>query len=133
MRTNRTMITIAGFSLIGMLRIYVALIKEKNIASIKNPVPMRTIRTMNMTAFFIHDRDEQNLCRIKQRKGHCFFQISSDDVDDKDDDLITPYTFQDFHSKCNHQKQTPLLKPVCRFVRFFQRNQKSTRLRAFRA
>ena len=79
------------------------------------------------------DRNAQNLRRIKQRKGHCFFQISSDDVDDQDDDLITPYTFQDFHPKCNHQKQTPLLKPVCRFVRFFQRNRKSTHLRAFGA
>ena len=38
----------------------------------------------------------QNLRRIKQRKGLCFIQASSDDKDDKDDDLITPYTFQDF-------------------------------------
>ena len=82
----------------------------------------------------------KNLRRIKQRKGHSIIQKSSADKDDQDDDydskvlaLSFPYTFQDFHPKCNHQKQTPLLKPVCRFVRFFQRNRKSTHLRAFGA
>ena len=38
----------------------------------------------------------QNLRRIKQRKGHCFIQALSDDENDKDDDFITPYTFQNF-------------------------------------
>ena len=39
----------------------------------------------------------QNLHRIKQRKGLCFIQALSNDVDDQDDDLITPYTLQDYH------------------------------------
>ena len=39
-----------------------------------------------MTAFFIHDRDEQNLRRINQRKGHCFNQEPSADEDDQDDE-----------------------------------------------
>ena len=40
--------------------------------------------------------DAHNLRRIKQRKGHCFIQALSDDENDKDDDFITPYTFQNF-------------------------------------
>ena len=71
--------------------------------------------------------------RIKQRKGHCFFQDFSDDVDDQDDDLIAPIAFKISVLKCNHPKQAHLLKPVRRFVRFFQRNRKSTRLRVFKA
>ena len=68
---------------------------------------MRTIRTMITTAGFPHDRNAQNLRRIKQRKGRCFFQASSDDEDDKDDDLIEPYTFHDSVPKCNHHSRTP--------------------------
>ena len=79
------------------------------------------------------DRNAQNLRRIKQRKGLCFIQTSSDDEDDKDDDLITPYIFQDFRFQNAVTTAEPLLKPVCRFVRFFERNQKSTRFRAFEA
>ena len=45
------------------------------------------------------NRDVQNLRRIKQRKGLCFVQTSNDDRDDKDDDLITPYTFQNFRNQ----------------------------------
>ena len=35
------------------------------------------------------DFNAQNLRRIKQRKGGCFIQASSDDEDDQVDDLIT--------------------------------------------
>ena len=51
-RTIRTMITIAEFSVIGMLKNCVALNKEKRVASFKHQVPMRTIKTMNTTASF---------------------------------------------------------------------------------
>ena len=37
---------------------------------------------------------------------------------------LHPIPFKISIPKCNHQKQTPLSKPVCRFVRFFQRNRK---------
>ena len=36
---------------------------------------------------------------LNKEKGHCLIQASSDDEDDKDDDFITPYTFQDFRSQ----------------------------------
>ena len=41
---------------------------------------------MITTAGFPHDRNAQNLRRIKQRKGLCFILASSDDGDDQDDD-----------------------------------------------
>ena len=46
---------------------------------------MRTIRTMITTAGFPHDRNAQNLRRIKQRKEHYFIQAMGDDEDDQDD------------------------------------------------
>ena len=46
MKTMRSMNTTAGFLLIGMLKIYVALNKEKGSASFRHPVTIRTIRTM---------------------------------------------------------------------------------------
>ena len=61
---------------------------------------MRTIRTMITTAGFPHDRNAQNLRRIKQRKGRCFILASSDDVDDQDDDYDSG-TFHDrMHKIC---------------------------------
>ena len=61
---------------------------------------MRTIRTMITTAGFPHDRNAQNLRRIKQRKGLCFILASSDDKDDKDDDYDSG-TFHDrMHKIC---------------------------------
>ena len=79
------------------------------------------------------NRNAQNLHRIKQRKGHCFIQESSDDKDDQDDDLIASIAIKISDLKCNCPKQAPLLKPVCRFVSLFQRSPKSTRRRAFMA
>ena len=86
---------------------------------------------MNTIDEFSLDLDAQNLRRIKQRKELCFIQAliqtSSDDEndkDDKDDDLITPIPFKISIPKCNHQKQTPLLKPVCQFERFFSKKRK---------
>ena len=55
-----------------------------------------------MTASFtlsFPNRNAQNLSRIKQRKEPCFIQTLSDNVDDQDDDLITPYTFQVFRTQ----------------------------------
>ena len=46
---------------------------------------MRTIRTMITTAGFPHDRNAQNLRRIKQRKRQCSIQVVSDDEDDQND------------------------------------------------
>ena len=73
----------------------------------------------------------QNLRRIKQRKGHCFIQESSDDKDDQDDDLIASIAIKISDLKCNCPKQAPLLKPVWRFVSLFQKNRKSTSRMAF--
>ena len=56
---------------------------------------MRTIRTMITTAGFPHDRNTQNLRRIKQRKGLCFILVSSDDRNDKDDE----YDRRIFHDR----------------------------------
>ena len=78
-------------------------------------------------------RNTQNLRRIKQRKGHCLFQALSDDEDDKDDDMIPPISFKISIPKYYHHSRTPLLKPVCRFVRFFQRTRESTLCMAFGA
>ena len=47
---------------------------------------MRTIRTMITTAGFPHDRNAQNLRRIKQRKRQCSIQVVSDDEDDQNDE-----------------------------------------------
>ena len=54
-------------------------------------------------------------------------------MDDQDDDLFAPIAFKISVSKRNHQKQMPLLEPVCRFVSLFRRNQKSMHHRALRA
>ena len=57
--------------------------------------------------------------RNKQRKWHCIIRVMSDDVDNKDDDLITPYTFQDFRTKCKHHIRTPPVEacvPICAIV-----------------
>ena len=110
--TMRTMITTEKFSLIGTLKICVALNKEKCIASFRPPVPMRTIRTMITTASFFLDRNAQILYRIKQRKGLCFIQESGDDDDDQDDDMITPKTFILLSPKYNQNSRMPLLKPM---------------------
>ena len=75
----------------------------------------------------------QKMRRIKQRKGHSFIQEYSADNDDQDDDLITPKTFILLSPKYNQHRRMPLLKPVCRFVRFFARGRKDTRLRVFKA
>ena len=80
-----------------------------------------------------HDRNAQNLRCIKQRKGRCFIQASVTIRTIKTMISFPPIYCKISVPKCNHQKQTPLLKPVCRFVRFFQRNRKSTHLRAFGA
>ena len=51
----------------------------------------------------------------KQRKG-CFIQESSDDEDDKDDDLITPYTYQDFRTQVYSPQQNAPVEacvPIC--------------------
>ena len=122
-----------GLFLFSGCNICVALNKEKDFASIRHLVTMRTIRTMNTTAGFFINRGAQNLRRIKQRIVHCYILAMSNDVDDQDDDLITPMNFKIFVLKCNHPKQVHPLKPVCRFVSFFERNRKSTSLRAFRA
>ena len=60
--------------MIGMLKICVALNKEKGIASFRQPLPMKTIRTMNTIDEFFPDLDAQNLRHIKQRKEHYFTQ-----------------------------------------------------------
>ena len=112
-----------GLFLFSGCNICVALNKEKDFASIRHLVTMRTIRTMNTTAGFFINRGAQNLRRIKQRKGNCLIQSSSDDEDDKDDDLITPIAIKISVLKCNHPKQVHPLKPVCRFVSFFFRPQ----------
>ena len=129
------------FSLIGTLKFCTGLNKEKGFASFRNPVTMRTIRTMiwlhpkplyyclrNITriaecpcwslcddmcdsfkeigkyppqdiqglnrrfqrnTFPNHATPPyaQNLRRIKQRKGLCFIQETSDDEDDQGDDM----------------------------------------------
>ena len=51
-RTIRTMNTTAGFPLISMLKICIALTKEKGFASFRHQVTMWTIRTMNTTVGF---------------------------------------------------------------------------------
>ena len=76
---------------------------------------------MNMTVGFFclyfPNRNAQNLRRIKQRKGFCFFQASSDNKNDQDDGRITPYTFQDFRTEVQlPQQNTPVeaCVPICK-------------------
>ena len=69
--------TAAGFSLAGILKICVALIKEKGIG---------------------------------------FTQADSADEDDKDDELITPYSFQDFRTQVYSPQQNAPVEacvPIC--------------------
>ena len=68
----------------------------------------------------IFDRDAQNLSRIKQRKQKRTFASLRHRVmneDDKDDDLITPYTYQEipFPSVSTTPEQPPVdaCVPIC--------------------
>ena len=116
-----------------MLKICAVLIKEKDFDSFRHRVPMWTIRTMNTTAGLSLIGILKICTALNKEKGVSFIQISSDDRDDKDDDMIPPISFKISIPKYYHHSRTPLLKPVCRFVRFFQRTRESTLCMAFGA
>ena len=73
--------------------------------------------TVGFFCLYFPNRNAQNLRRIKQRKGFCFFQASSDNKNDQDDGRITPYTFQDFRTEVQlPQQNTPVeaCVPICK-------------------
>ena len=137
MRTIRTMNTIGGFSVIGMLKNCVALNKEKDVGLIQASSADKDDKDDEYDRGFFclsfPNRNAQNLRCIKQRKGLCFIQPSSDDEDDQDENRIAPIAIKISVLKCNHPKQVHLLQPVCRFVSLFRRNRKSMHHRALRA
>ena len=70
--------TMAGFSVIGMLKNCVALNKEKDVGLIQASSADEDDKDDEYDSGFFYlsfpIRDAQNLRRIKQRKGRCFFQ-----------------------------------------------------------
>ena len=79
MRTIRTMNTIGGFYVIGMLKNCVALNKEKDVGLIQASSADKDDQDdENNSAIFLPEFSQnlnaQNLRRIKQRKEPCFIQ-----------------------------------------------------------
>ena len=74
---------------------------ERFIMAMSTERPYREVKqkiiggAQTMVGRIFRDRDAQNLRRIKQRKGHCFIQASSDDEDDKDDEYDSGF----FHDR----------------------------------
>ena len=67
-------------------KICTTLIKEKDIASFRHRMPMRTIRTMNTTAVFSMIGMLKKCTALIKEKEHGFIQAISDDEDDADDE-----------------------------------------------
>ena len=75
MRTIRTMNTMAGFSVIGMLKNCVALNKEKGHCFIQVSSDDEDDKDDDYDSGISPDLNVQKLRHIKQRKEHCFIQF----------------------------------------------------------